>query len=121
MPKVRINEQGRPVNSADFRTTDAALQAKGAIVKDFQDQTDDYAKKQGITLSPKAREFFTYAAYNGGAGGMHKMIDEYRKRGLLDGDKLIDVKPQNKSIQDAYQHTLVRVKMADALKKEGLF
>ena len=121
VPHQVTNEQGRVTNSANFTTTDAALQGKAALIKDFQDQTEAYAKKQGITLSPKATQFLTYAAYNGGSGAMQKMIAEYGKKGLLEGDKFIDVKPETKSIQQAYQNTYRRWKMAEALKKEKLF
>lgn len=120
-PKQEVNEQGRPVNSANFKSPDAALQAKAAIVKDFQDQTEAYAQKKGIPLSDKAKQFFTLVAYNGGAGTMQKMLAEYKQRGLLEGDKYLTEKPVNPQLKAAHEHTTIRLKMADALRQEGLF
>lgn len=117
---VQTNEQGRQVNSADFKSPDVALQAKAAVVKDFQDQTDDYAKKNGIQLSPKAREFFALAAYNGGAGNMRKMMSEYNKKGALKDDNFIN-NQETGSYKTIHTNISRRLLMRDALSNEGLF
>lgn len=119
VPKQRVNELGRTVNSADFKTPDSALQAKAAIVKDFQDQTESYAKKNNITLSPKAKEFFSLVAYNSGSGNMQKMMAEYQKKNLLTDDK-VDKDPTG-HWSTISNHISRRLAMRDALVKEGLF
>lgn len=116
-PKAGDNKV--PVNSANFTTTDAALQAKAATMKDLQDQVDDYAKKKSITLTPKQREFFTLAAYNGG-GNMQKMMSEYYQKGALKNDEFIK-NPETGGYKTIHKNVGRRLLMRDALKNEGLF
>lgn len=119
---IQRNEQGQKVNSANFKTPDDALMAKAAYVKMEQDDIDDYAKKNNIELSPQARQFFTLINFNGGEGTGHRMIDYYKKKGLLDGDKFMDVAPdQGVRLAPSWKNVVPRVKMAQILKKEGLF
>lgn len=120
VPRKQTNEQGREVNSADFKNPDAALIAKAAVVKDFQDQTEDYAKKNNINLSPKQKEFFTLAAYNGGPGSMRKMMAEYNKKGALKDDEFIK-NPETGSYKTIHTNIGRRILMRDSLVKEGLF
>lgn len=116
------NENGDPVNSANFKTPDAAMQAKAAYVKYEQDDIEDYIKKKDIPLSDKAKQFFTLINFNGGEGTGHRMIDYYNKRGLLKDDKFLQYKPEpGLKLGQSYDNVLPRVRMADALKKEGLF
>ena len=115
---VQINENGRPVNSADFKSPDAGLQAKAALMKDFQDQTDQFAKKSNVSLTPKQRDFMTLVAYNGG-GNMQKMMSEYKQKGFLTDDK-VDKDPTG-HWTTITKHIAPRLQMRDALKKEGLF
>ncbi len=117
--RPHTNEKGQVVHSADFKSPDAALQAKAAVVRDFQDQTEDYAKKNGITMSPKVKEFMTLVAYNAGAGNMQKMMKEYKDKGLLTDDK-VDKDPTGKW-KTVTSHIAPRLQMRDALKKEKLF
>jgi hypothetical protein len=114
------NEKQQKVNSANFKTTDAALEAKAAMVKDAQDYTETYAKQNGIQLSDKAKQFFTLVNYNAGEGNMQKMIKEYSRSGYLKDDKFLDKRPSD-SWKVPYENVLRRLKMADALKQEGLF
>ncbi len=115
---VQINELGRPVNSADFKSPDAALQAKAALMRDFRDQTDSVAKQNGITLTPKQRDFFSLVAYNSPAN-MPKMMKEYRDKGVLTDDK-VDKNPTGRWGQIT-SHIAPRLAVRDALKKEKLF
>ena len=119
-PKQRTNEKGELVNSADFKTPDAALQATAAVIKDSQDQVEAYAKKNNINLSPKAKEFFALTAYNAGSGNMQKIMQNYNKSGALNDDKFIENRP-NDTYKTIHENVKSRMVLRDALEKEGLF
>lgn len=114
-------------DSANYKTTDDALMAKAAMVKDFQDQTEDYAKKNNIPLSDKAKQFFSLIAYNGGAGNMKKMMSDYQNAGALKDDNFITNRPtsggnlKESSYKQLHENISRRFQMASALKSEGLF
>lgn len=120
---------GKPVttNSANFKTVDDALLAKAAYLKDNYDTVDDYASKSGVKLSPKARDFFSLVAYNGGAGTAKKMLADYKANGLLKDDSFTETRPtsgkglKESSYKTVWENVARRTKMADALKKEGYF
>ncbi len=116
----QTNELGQKVNSANFKTAEAALQAKAAVIRHTQDQTEDYAKKNGIQLSDKAKQFFTLINYNAGEGAMRKMLAEYNQNGYLRNDKFLEKRPSEKWKQP-YENVIRRIQMAEGLKKEGLF
>lgn len=119
---VNTNENGQKVNSANFKTPDDAMQAKAAYVKMEQDDIENYAKKNNIQLSDKAKQFFTLVNFNGGEGTGHRMIDYYNKKGLLQGDKFLTVAPEEGlRLAPSWKNVTPRMKMADILKKEGLF
>jgi hypothetical protein len=121
-PHTTKNENGQSVNSAYFKTPEDAMQAKAAYVKYEQDDIDKYAKQKGITLSDKARQFFTLINFNGGEGTGHKMIDYYNSKGLLAGDKYLSVAPaEGLRLAPSWKNVVPRIKMAEGLKKEGLF
>lgn len=115
------NENGTPVNSGIFRNTEDAMQAKAAYVHLYQDRIDDYVKKTGVDMSPRAKQFFTLIGFNGGEGTAHKLIQYYKQNGLLEGDKFLN-SPPPKSVDPggAFGHVLPRLQMADLLKKEKL-
>jgi len=115
-------ENGEIVNSGNFKTAADAIKAKAAYVKMFQDDTEKWAQQKGITLSPKAKEFFTLIAFNGGPGTYHKLVNYYNSKGLLKDDKYLEVKP-DKSVDPggAWGHVIPRIKMANLLKQEGYF
>lgn len=71
------NEKGQTVNSAAFKTNEAALTAKAAMLKDAAQQVQDYAKAKNITIDPSHLNYFTLAGYNSGMGDTKKMIDQY--------------------------------------------
>lgn len=118
----------------DFKTAEDGMQAKAAMLKYHYDDIDAYAKSKGITLTPKARDFFALAGYNGGEGAGHQMLSDYNKSGALAGDKFLEkrpttgaglkessygpVSPENEGL---YNHVARRLKMSANLKKEGLF
>lgn len=124
--------------SVMFRTTDAGVKAKAAMMRAFYDESDDYAKKKGITLTPEQRDFFGLAHFNSGVHG-YELLDAYKKAGLLEGGKLpkkmpkIDVpfkddkgKPMSKEAADKlheliYNNVAPRLAAARGLKEEGLF
>lgn len=137
--QVAYNEKSEPVNSANFKDVGSALQAKAAYMKDNYDDIDSYAKQRGITLSPKARDFFALANYNGGGIG-HQMLNDYYNAGQLEGDKflkgrptsggslkatsygpLYDKKTGQQTDEGMYDHLVRRLKMRDALYEQSLF
>ena len=122
-PEKNTNELGQKVMSGIFRNTEDAMMAKAAYVRLEQDNLDDWTKKNGISnLSPTARQFFTLIAFNGGPGTAHKLINYYKSKGLLDGDKFLQ-SPPDKSVDPggAFGHVLPRLQMANLLRKEKYF
>jgi hypothetical protein len=121
------NEKGEATQSADFRSAEDALQAKAAMMKFSEDQISGYAKKNNIQLSPKAKEFFTLVNYNAGEGNAQKMLQDYHKADALKGDAFLKSRPdkggnlKSNSWKQPYDNVIRRVKMAEALKNEGLF
>ena len=112
-------------SSWDFKNVESAMQAKAAILKEGRDEVDKYAGQHGITLSPKAKDFFMLAVYNGGEGAMKRML-QYQKDGLLEDDKFLKSRPKSEEsvkgqTSDVYGHIIPRINMANALKKEKLF
>jgi hypothetical protein len=116
----RKGDNKTAVNSANFVDTDSALQAKAATVKYAQDQTEEFANKNNIELSPKAKQFFSLVNYNSGQGNMQKMLSEYHKKGYLKDDKFLEKRP-DENWKQPYSNVARRLAMADALKKEKLF
>lgn len=111
----------------DFKSVDAAMQAKAAIMKYHYDDIDSYAAHRGIKLSPKARDFFALAEYNGGEGTGHQMLNDYYNNGHLEGDKFLQGRPTTgkglkaDSYKAVYDNVARRLRMQEGLKKEGLF
>lgn len=113
--------------NAMFKTTDAGLQAKAAMLKASYDDIEAYAKKKGIPLSDKAKDFFALANFNGGEGVGHEMLTDYNNNGLLKDDAYLKKRPtsgkglKDTSYKKVYDNVKKRIVMADALKKEGYF
>ena len=119
---------GNPLYDANnFKTTDAAMEAKAALLKYHYDDIDKYAKQRGIVLSPKARDFFALADYNGGEGTGHQMMNDYYNNGYLKDDKFLQSRPTSgkslkaDSYKDVYEHVNRRIQMASSLKDQKLF
>lgn len=126
-------------NDVDLDSPESAMKLKAAYLKYTYDDIDSYAKQRGIKLSPKARDFFALADYNGGEGTGHQMLNDYYNAGQLEGDKFLQARPTSgaglkstsygplfdkKGVQTdegIYTHIMRRMAMRDALKKETLF
>jgi hypothetical protein len=116
-------ETGKVESANDFKSVDDAMKAKAAMMKYGEDYVEKYAKEKDIKLSSKAKDFFTLAWFNGGEGGVHKLLKEYNEKGLLKDDKFLKENP-DKGIPDnldIWKHVAPRIKRADALKQEKLF
>jgi hypothetical protein len=126
-PTIMTNEKGEETHSGDFRSVEDAMTAKGAMAKDSEDQVLDYAKRNNIQLSPAAKQFFTYVNYNAGEGNAQKMLMDYHRAGALKGDAFMKSRPSSggalkeNSWKQPYDNVMRRVKMAEALRKEGYF
>jgi hypothetical protein len=124
-----LSSNGKPAttDSALYKTPEDALMAKAAVMKSEYDDIDQYSKQKGIALSPKARDFFALINYNAGEGNGHKMLDDYNNAGALKNDAFLDKRPtagpglKANSWEVPYTNVIRRIKMADALKSEGLF
>lgn len=114
----KTNNPNVTTNSALFRTANDAMLAHAARLKLDYDEIDDYAKKQGISISPAARDFFALAHFNSGLG--KQMLKKYNDNGYLKGDAFLKARP-DESYKDIYDHVILRIKERDALKKEKLF
>lgn len=118
------NENGDTVNSGNFKSPDDAMTAKAAYMRMEQDNLDDWSKGKGggVQLSPTAKQFFTMMAFNGGPGTAHKLINYYKSKGLLEGDKFLSVPPPDDvDTGHSYAKVLPRLQMANLLKKEAYF
>lgn len=109
----------------DFKTVEDGMKAKAALIKFGKDYVDKYASEKGIKLSKKAQDFFSLVFFNGGEGGVHKLLTRYNDEGLLKGDKFLKEHPhKGEKIDpkdDIWTHVAPRVKMAEALKSEKHF
>lgn len=123
--KFRGKAKSGEFGENNFKTLDDALKAKAALMKYGEDYVDKLAKKDGVTLSAKQKDFFTLAWFNGGEGAVLKRIPEYAKKGYLKDDKFIDKRPAEEEGKpdnlDVYGHVTRRIKMASALKEQKLF
>jgi len=118
---VHTNEQNKKVNSANFDSAEAGLQAKAAMMKDAQDQFNAYAAQNKIPLSDRARQFFALAAYNGGPGAAKTLLQEYQKSGTLANDAFLKTRPAQSRYNQVYDNVMQRFSLANALDSEGYF
>lgn len=123
--KSALGTDAEYAQANNFKTTDAAIKAKAALLKYNYDEVEKYAKGKGIELSNKAKDFFALATYNGGEGALHKLLKEYNEKGLLKDDKFLKENPhKGEKIPenlDVYSHVQRRIRMADALKEQKHF
>jgi hypothetical protein len=116
-----------PVNSADFKSLEAALEAKSAMIKASSDELNSYLEKSKTPLSDKGKQFFELVAYNAGIGNAQKMLEDYKKAGVLKDDAFLKDRPKKgpglkeNSWSQPYENAIRRIKMAEALKNEGYF
>lgn len=118
---VHTNEQNKKVNSANFDTAESGLMAKAAMMRDAQDQFNDYAAKSKVPLSDKAKHFFALAAYNGGPGAAKTLLQEYQKSGTLANDAFLKNRPAQSKYNQVYDNVMQRFSLANALDSEGYF
>lgn len=123
--KAALADDAQYADANNFKSTDSAIKAKAAMLKYTYDDVDKYASQKGIPLSPKARDFFALAEYNGGEGGFRKLLKQYNDQGLLKDDQFLKERPNpGQKIPDnldIYGHVVRRLKMRDNLKSETLF
>jgi hypothetical protein len=116
------NELNQNVNTAAFKTEDAALQAKAAVLRSTRDDLQDYAQKNNIQLTPKQLDFFNLAAYNGGEGTMQKMIQSYKAKGYLKDDTFLnDPKFTPSSYGSVYTNVQRRLANKQVMEDQGNF
>lgn len=124
---IKYDDPQYTQNSANYKSPDDALTAKAAFMKYNQDEVENYAKKLGIPLSSKAKEFFTLINYNAGAGNGRKMLQDYFKAGALKDDAFLKSRPvsgpglKSSSWEEPYTNVIRRFQMSDALRNEGYF
>lgn len=116
---ARKGDNKVPVNSANFDSAQSALQAKAAVLRDAQDQVNEYAGKNKIPLSDKAKHFITLAYYNGGSGAGKALLQDFKREGLLQNDAFLTTKPKQSSYGKVYNNILDRFKVANAQVAEG--
>lgn len=110
-----------------FKTTDAGIQAKAAMMRAYYDELDDYAKSKNIKLNPDQRDFFALAHFNSGNHGF-QMLDAYNKAGVLKNNNFLTAMPNvqvagvSPSLhRQIYTNVSPRLSAARGLKGEGYF
>jgi len=123
--------------SVMFKTTDAGIQAKAAMLRAFNDEFDEKLHEKNITLSPQQRDFFRLAYFNSGQHSF-QLLDAYKKNGLLKNDDFInkipevaipefiklykgDTKKAEALHKQIYGNIVPRLAAAKGLKQEGFF
>lgn len=109
----------------NFKTPEDAMTAKAALMKFGSDYVEKIAQKNGVELSPKQKDFFTLAWFNGGEGAVLKRIPQYKDKGYLKDDKFLDKRPKEEEGKpdnlDVYGHVVSRIKRRDALVEQQFF
>jgi hypothetical protein len=90
IPVERVNEKDKTVISASFANVEDAVIAKNAFWKSGKENTLNVAKDLGANLSQPAENFFTLVSFNYGEEGARRMMQEYKDKGLLEGDKFLE-------------------------------
>lgn len=112
------NEKHEKITAAAFDTDANALIAKSAMLRQSQEELEDYIKKEDIKLSDKQKDFFLLSAYNYGDEGVKKMIKSYEEKGYLKDDKFLDPKFKPASYEGVYKNVQARLQSAKQLKEE---
>lgn len=121
--KFRGTKNAGEYSANDFKTLQDGLKAKAAWMKMTYDEVDKYAKDKGVKLSSKGRDFFALADFNSGTG-FKKLMNKYSDSGMLSDDRFLKERPNKGKISekdDVWRHVTRRMRMSDALQKEGLF
>lgn len=109
----------------NFKSPEDAMTAKAALMKYGSDYVDKVAKKNGVELSPKQKDFFTLAWFNGGEGAVLSRIPKYKAKGYLKDDSFLDKRPVEETGKpdnlDVWGHVVPRIKRRDALREQQFF
>lgn len=109
----------------NFKSPEDAMTAKAALMKYGSDYVDKVAKKNGVDLSPKQKDFFTLAWFNGGEGAVLSRIPQYKTKGYLKDDSFLDKRPKEEMGKpdnlDVWGHVVPRIKRRDALIEQQFF
>lgn len=122
-----ITDPMKATDYAYFKTPEDGMMATAAMWKGHYRDVDNYAKAQGIKLSPKARDFFAMVGFNAGEGTARQMISDYQKNNYLKDDIFMNKRPESgiglkaTSYADTYETARKRLAMAAALRSEGYF
>ena len=123
--KFRGKKNAGEFSENDFKTVEDGMKAKAALMKFGKDYVNKEASEKGIKLSKKAEDFFSLVFFNGGEGGVKKLLKKYNEEGLLKDDKFLKEHPHKgekiDSKDDIWAHVAPRIYMASALKDEGHF
>lgn len=114
------NEKNEPLVAPAFKTNADAIMAKSAMLRQAQDQLDEHIKSTGIKLTPKQKEFFLLANYNGGEGLMKKMLQSYKDKGYLKNDDFLSTKFKPASYGGVYKNVQARLQSAQQLRDEKM-
>lgn len=115
------NEKGEKLKAAAFKKDSDALIAKSAMIRLAKDQLEEHIKEKGISLTPKQKDFFMLANYNGGEGTMQKMINSYKEKGYLKDDNFLNTNFKPASYEGVYKNVQARMQSAKQLKDEKYF
>lgn len=109
----------------NFKSPEDAMTAKAALMKYGSDYVDKVAKKNGVELSSKQKDFFTLAWFNGGEGAVLNRIPKYKEKGYLKDDSFLDKRPKEETGKpdnlDVWGHVVPRIKRRDALREQQFF
>lgn len=116
-----LNESKQAVKSAAFASDEDALVAKAAMMRAAGDSLDQYTAKNNLTLSPKARDFFTIASYNAGSAKVKEMLKSYNDAGYLKNDDFLKTDFKPASWNPVYKNVQRRLQNREILNSEGFF
>jgi hypothetical protein len=117
MPHKVMNDSKKnpiPVTSGYFKTVEDALIAKGAMMRDLEDDVVSYAKKKGVSLEGDALDYVVMAGYNGGPGGYMHMINEIQKQRI---DPNVYVNEGRTSRRDIEAHIRPRMRYINIMRE----
>lgn len=109
----------------NFKSVEDAMTAKAALMKYGADYVEKQAQKNGVELSPKQKDFFMLAWFNGGEGAVLNRLPQYKAKGYLKDDSFLDKRPKEEMGKpdnlDVWGHVVPRIKRRDALVEQQFF
>ena len=73
-PFKAFNEKKQAITTAAFKSNEAALIAKAAMLKDAADEVASVAKSKGVEIAPEDKDYFTLARYNTSLENVKNMV-----------------------------------------------